>query len=246
MYLRTANAETFRTSADSTIATVISSTLTGAVVEMIGITTAIWGLLANGTSVIMTVSDHMRVAVLGSAGSLPKAPFKNSDLEKWAAGRLRRPASTTPRLTATGISGAARRARGPGSRASRAFSRCIAGNPDAPWFSRSTASFLRDFKGPVLRRGAIPEIPNAVLYPIDKIEEMFSSYFLTSSLALMVALAIYEIEELRKQSGHDAAEDVIGCGRGHVRDGGVRIPAPRLPLFVLEGAAPRHRRLPAA
>ena len=51
-YLKTANAETFRTSADSTIATVIESTLTGAVVEMIGITTAIWGLLTNGTSVI--------------------------------------------------------------------------------------------------------------------------------------------------------------------------------------------------
>lgn len=51
-YLRTANAETFRTSADSTIATVISSTLTGAVVEMIGITTAIWGFLGNGTSVV--------------------------------------------------------------------------------------------------------------------------------------------------------------------------------------------------
>jgi hypothetical protein len=52
MYVRTKNAETFRTSADSTIATVIESTLTGAVVELIGITTAIWGLLTNGTSVI--------------------------------------------------------------------------------------------------------------------------------------------------------------------------------------------------
>lgn len=52
MYLRTKNAETFRTSADSTIATVISSTLTGAVVELIGLTTAMWGLLTNGTSVI--------------------------------------------------------------------------------------------------------------------------------------------------------------------------------------------------
>lgn len=51
-YLRTLNAETFRTSADSTIATVISSTLTGAVVEMIGLTTAMWGLLTNGTTAI--------------------------------------------------------------------------------------------------------------------------------------------------------------------------------------------------
>lgn len=52
MYLRTQNAETFRTSADSTIATVISSTLTGLVVEMIGLTTGLWGLLTNGTSAI--------------------------------------------------------------------------------------------------------------------------------------------------------------------------------------------------
>lgn len=51
-YLRTKNAETFRTSADSTIATVISSTLTGAVVELIGLTTAMWGLLTNGTTAI--------------------------------------------------------------------------------------------------------------------------------------------------------------------------------------------------
>jgi hypothetical protein len=51
-YLRTANAETFRTSADSTVATVISSTLTGAVVQLIGLTTGMWGLLTNGTTVI--------------------------------------------------------------------------------------------------------------------------------------------------------------------------------------------------
>lgn len=52
MYLKTKNAETFRTTADSTIATVISSTLTGAVFELIGLTTAMWGLLTNGTSTI--------------------------------------------------------------------------------------------------------------------------------------------------------------------------------------------------
>jgi hypothetical protein len=51
-YLRTKNAETFRTSADSTIATVLLSTLTGATVELVGLTTAMWGLLTNGTTVI--------------------------------------------------------------------------------------------------------------------------------------------------------------------------------------------------
>ena len=52
MYLKTKNGETFRTSADSTVATVISSTLTGAVVDLVGLTTGLWGLLTNGTSVI--------------------------------------------------------------------------------------------------------------------------------------------------------------------------------------------------
>lgn len=51
-YLKTKNGETFRTSADTTVATVILSTLTGAVVELIGLTTAVWGLLTNGTSAI--------------------------------------------------------------------------------------------------------------------------------------------------------------------------------------------------
>lgn len=51
-YLRTLNGETFRTSADSTIATVISSTLTGATVQLVGLTTSMWGLLTNGTSTI--------------------------------------------------------------------------------------------------------------------------------------------------------------------------------------------------
>ena len=51
-YVRTKNAETFRTSADSTIATVISSTLTGCVVDLVGLTTALWGLMTNGTTAI--------------------------------------------------------------------------------------------------------------------------------------------------------------------------------------------------
>ena len=51
-YLKTKNAETIRTSADSTVATVISSTLTGCVVELIGLTTGLWGLLTNGTTAI--------------------------------------------------------------------------------------------------------------------------------------------------------------------------------------------------
>jgi hypothetical protein len=41
---------------------------------------------------------------------------------------------------------------------------------------------MRNFKGPVYTGGTVPEIPNHVVYPIDRIEEKFSSYFMTSSL----------------------------------------------------------------
>jgi len=51
-YLRTQNAETFKTSADSTVATVIRSTLTSAVIHLIGLTTAMWGLYLNGSTTI--------------------------------------------------------------------------------------------------------------------------------------------------------------------------------------------------
>lgn len=52
-YLRTMNAETFRTSADSTIATVIRSTLTGACIKLVGLTTGLWGLYLNGSTTIV-------------------------------------------------------------------------------------------------------------------------------------------------------------------------------------------------
>jgi len=86
-----------------------------------------------------------------------------------------------------------------------------------------------------------------VLYPIDKIEEMFSSYFLTSACA-MVALAIYEIEELRKQFGtRDAAEESSACGAWTCpRWRSTKYQRPGCHFFVLEALAPRHRRLPAA
>jgi len=69
--------------------------------------------------------------------------------------------------------------------------------PGAPWFGAGYIEFLRAFKGPVYMGGRVPEIPNCVVYPIDQVEEMFSSFFLTSSLALMLALAIMEIERVR-------------------------------------------------
>ena len=83
--------------------------------------------------------------------------------------------------------------------------------PGAPWFSPEYCQFLREFSGPVYTGQPIPEIKNHAVYPLDRVEEIFSPYFLTSSLALMMALAILEIEDLRKANpDHDPEQDVIG------------------------------------
>jgi hypothetical protein len=152
----------------------------------------------------------MRIAVLGSAGSLPKAPFKNAELEKWAQGKATPPGIQHAQVEGDwDIWGCSPGCWSVSPRFTRFFE-LHRWEPGAPWLSPEYCQFLRDFRGPVYVGGSVPEIKNAVLYPIDRIEEKFSSYFLTSSLALMIALAIDEIEESRKQSGYDASDDVIG------------------------------------
>lgn len=78
--------------------------------------------------------------------------------------------------------------------------------PGAPWFSPEYCQFLREFNGPVYTGRPIPEIKHHVVYPIERVEEEFSSYFLTSSLALMFAVAILEIEDERKTREKDMNE----------------------------------------
>ena len=99
--------------------------------------------------------------------------------------------------------------------------------PGQEWFSPEYCQFLREFKGPVYTGGRVEEVPNHVVYPIQRVEAEFSSFFLTSSLSLMAALAILEIEQIRKarragdaamlppfvpadELGKDDSDDVIG------------------------------------
>lgn len=83
--------------------------------------------------------------------------------------------------------------------------------PGKPWFTPAYVQFLREFRGPVYVGGDIPELrANAIRYPIERVEEEFSSYFLTSSLALMCALAILEIEDARRKRANGEGDDVIG------------------------------------
>lgn len=83
--------------------------------------------------------------------------------------------------------------------------------PGAPWFSPEYVQFIKQFRGRVYVGAPVPELPSATVYPIERVENEFSPYFLTSSLSQMCALAILEIEDYRKaHPEHDPKEDVIG------------------------------------
>ncbi len=75
--------------------------------------------------------------------------------------------------------------------------------PGQPWFSPEYCQWLRQFKGPVYTGGEVAELPTHRVYPIAAIEGEFSSYFLTSSLSLMFALAIYQLAQYDEQRVRD-------------------------------------------
>ena len=91
--------------------------------------------------------------------------------------------------------------------------------PGQLWFSPEYCQFMRDFPGIVYTGARIPEIKNHVVYPVDYIEEKFSSYFLTSSLSLMLALAIDTIEQIRAARSHHQAR----TGHGHGLPNGIPV-----------------------
>lgn len=141
----------------------------------------------------------MKIALLGSAPhSVNLAPFKD---QSWNASRQGIPPSPfrlEPYVDDTWeIWGVSPGAFAHAQRASRWFE-VHRWEPGQPWFGPEYVQFLRDFRGPVYTGGVIPEIRNHVVYPIERVEEEFSAYFLHSSLSLMAAMAILEIEDMRK------------------------------------------------
>lgn len=82
--------------------------------------------------------------------------------------------------------------------------------PGKAWFSPEYTQFLREYRGPVYTGGPIPEITNHVVYPIERVEAEFSAYFLHSSLSLMLAVAILEIEDFRKANPEAPDDHTIG------------------------------------
>lgn len=140
----------------------------------------------------------MKIALLGSASSsVMLAPFQNEAYREFVQGRL--PSAAVAHGQVPGdwdIWGCSPGCWAVIPRATRWFE-VHRWEPGAPWFSPEYCEFLRRFRGTVYTGGQIPEIPNHVVYPIDSIEAAYSSYFLTSSLAEMLAMAIYTIEAIR-------------------------------------------------
>ena len=139
----------------------------------------------------------MKIALLGSAGSVARAPFHDERYQAWKQGRVDLIQKAHDQVHGDfDIWGCSPGCWSVCPRATRWFEvhRWEAG---VSWFSPEYVQFLRSFKGPVYTGGVVPEIPNHVVYPIDYIEAKFSSYFLTSSLAHMCALAIDTIESIR-------------------------------------------------
>src|SRR3990167_8706819 len=140
----------------------------------------------------------MKIALLGSApSSVNRAPFKDSQYAAWVQGKIESMARAHGHVPgAFDIWGCSPAAWAQAPRATRWFE-VHRWEPGQQWFSPEYCQFLRDFKGPVYTGAEIAEIPNHVVYPIDEMEAKFSSYFMTSSLALMLALAIDTIEKVR-------------------------------------------------
>lgn len=153
----------------------------------------------------------MKIALIGSApSSVALGPYKDESYAKYVQGK--QPAyPPSPHIEEQWeIWGCSPGAFGVVPRATRWFE-VHRWEPGQVWFSPEYCQFLREFQGPVYTGRPIPEIKNHVVYPIERVEEEFSSYFLTSSLSLMMALAILTIEDYRKEHpDHDLEEDVIG------------------------------------
>lgn len=160
----------------------------------------------------------MKIALVGSAGSVYLAPYEDADAAKFKQGLPTWPPAAWDHeewdiwACSPGAAGALRRC--------TRFFELHRWEPGQPWFTQGYCEFLRAFNGPVYvgagvlggRYEDIPteSIPNKQPYPLEPVEREFSSYFLTSSLALMFALAILEIEEDREANPSEERDDVVG------------------------------------
>jgi len=142
----------------------------------------------------------MKIALIGSAPSSTNlAPYWDKTYQDFLQGKEQLAPPLVHGQEKWDIWGCSPGAAGQVGRATRWFE-IHRWEPGKEWFQVGYLEFLRRFKGPVYVGGEVPiaDIPNQRRFPIDAIEEEFSSFFLTSSLSLMMALAIRVIEQIRR------------------------------------------------
>lgn len=152
----------------------------------------------------------MKIALIGSApSSVALAPYADRSYETFLQGKPQMYPPAPHLGEEWEIWGCSPGAYGVVRRATRWFE-VHRWEPGQQWFSPEYCQFLANFRGPVYTGGPVPDIPNHVVYPVARVEAEFSPYFLTSSLALMMALAILEIEHARGAPEHAPEDDAIG------------------------------------
>ena len=139
----------------------------------------------------------MKIALIGSApSSSGLAPYWDKTYRDFLEGKEQLYPPLTHGEDKWDIWGCSPGAAGQVGRATRWFE-VHRWEPGREWFQPAYIEFVKRFKGPVYTGWPISEIPMCRVYPIALVEEVFSSFFLTSSPALMMALAIIEIEQVR-------------------------------------------------
>ena len=152
----------------------------------------------------------MKIALIGSApSSVALGPYKDASYAAFVQGKVQAYPPTPHIEEEWEIWACSPGAYGVVERCTRWFE-VHRWEPGKSWFSPEYCQFLRNFKGPVYTGKPVEEIANHVVYPLDDILARFGPYFLTSSLSLMLAMAIMDIEKARTEEGHNNDDDVIG------------------------------------
>lgn len=140
----------------------------------------------------------MKIALMGSApGSVRLGPFHDQSYAAFQQGKTQAYPPAPHAQETWEIWGCSPGLFGVAPRATRWFE-LHRWEPGQEWFSPEYCQFLRQFNGPVYTGGPVEEVPNHVVYPLQRMEAEFSSFFLTSSLSLMAAEAILVVEQIRK------------------------------------------------
>lgn len=142
----------------------------------------------------------MKVAIMGSApSSLELAPFGDPEFQIWGCSPGLYP--RVPRINAWFEL--------------HRWEPPVVGVPSqqVPWFSPEYVQWMATRGVPVWMQAKVPEIPTSDAYPVEEMCHKFGTFFFTSSIAWMMAMAIDMVIREREdcaKAGKEAPQSVIG------------------------------------